>query len=84
MAQEPGITSRDKAQAWLKFKGYEPTVLRLSPLVRLGARMTTANVAFDDHPNDKRYSDHIETVSVDSVFEWLQRAGLGGPVQLLR
>jgi hypothetical protein len=84
MAQEPGINSRDKAQAWLKFKGYEPTVLKLSAMTRLGARMTTANVAFDDHPNDKRYSDHIETMTVDSVFEWLQRSGLGGPVQLLR
>jgi len=33
-----------------------------------------ANVAFDDHPNDKRFSDRIETVTVDSVFSWLQRA----------
>ena len=36
--------------------------------------MTAANVAFDDHPNDKRFSDRIETVTVDSVFSWLQRA----------
>jgi hypothetical protein len=41
-------------------------------------------VAFDDHPNDKRYSDRIETVTVDSVFEWLARAGLAGPVQVQR
>jgi hypothetical protein len=84
MAQEPGVTSRERAQAWLRFKGYEPTVLRLSPLVRLGARVGTANIAFDDHPNDKRYSDHIETVSVDSVFEWLERAGLAGTPQIVR
>lgn len=77
MAMEPTITNRDQAQAWLKFKGYEPTALRIGPVTRLGARATAANVAFDDHPNDKRFSDQIETVTVDSVFSWLPRAGLG-------
>jgi hypothetical protein len=84
LAMESGASTRERAQAWLRFKGYEPTVLRISPLVRLGARMTAANVAFDDHPNDKRYSDRIETVTVDSVFDWLARAGLAGPVQVQR
>lgn len=77
MAMEPTITNRDQAQAWLKFKGYEPTALRIGPVTRLGGRVTAANVAFDDHPNDKRFSDQIETVTVDSVFSWLPRAGLG-------
>ena len=39
--------------------------------------MTAANVAFDDHPDDKRFSDRIETVTVDSVFAWLQRVRTG-------
>lgn len=39
--------------------------------------MTRANIAFDDHPNHKRFADRIETVTVDSVFAWLQRSGLG-------
>ena len=51
--------------------------MKLGPLTRLGGRVGSANIAFDDHPNDKRFSDRIETVTVDSVFEWLQRAGLG-------
>jgi hypothetical protein len=75
-AVEPGVTSREKAQAWLQFKGYEPTALKLGPLTRLGGRLTAANVAFDDHPNDKRFADRIETVTVDSVFAWLARAQL--------
>jgi hypothetical protein len=83
MSQDGSATTRDRAQAWLKLKGYEPTVLHLSPLTRLGARVTAANIAFDDHPNDKRYSGRIETVTVDSVFDWLQRARLAGPVQVL-
>ncbi|MDP9901225.1 DUF2145 domain-containing protein [Variovorax ginsengisoli] len=83
-AMEPEIVrTRAQAQAWLQFKGYEPTALRLSPLTRLGGRLTAANVAFDDHPGDKRFSDRIETVTVDSVFAWLPRAGLGAaPVVL--
>ncbi len=77
-AMEPTVTSREQAQAWLQFKGYTPTALKLGPLTRLGGRITAANIAFDDHPNEKRFSDRIETVTVDSVFDWLQRAQLGG------
>lgn len=78
LAAEPGVITRQQAQAWMQFKGYEPTTLKLGPLTRLGARATAANVAFDDHPNDKRFSDRIDTVTVDSIFAWLQRSGLGG------
>jgi hypothetical protein len=84
LSQEDSATSRERAQAWLRFKGYEPTVLRIGALTRLGGRLTAANVAFDDHPSDKRFSDRIETVTVDSVFDWLPRAGLSLPVQLVR
>jgi hypothetical protein len=83
-AMEPAALSRERAQAWLQFKGYQPTTLRLGPLARLGGRVGSANVAFDDHPADKRFSDRIETVTVDSVFSWLQRSGLGGTPAVLR
>ena len=84
MAQEPAATTRERAQAWLKLQGYEPTTLRLGALTRLAARATAANIAFDDHPNEKRFTDRIETVTVDSVFAWLNRSGLGGSVQVVR
>jgi hypothetical protein len=84
LAMEPGAATRDRAQAWLQFKGYEPTVLNIPAFTRLGARMTAANIAFDDHPNAKRYSDRIETVTVDSVLAWLLRAGLAAPAQTVR
>ena len=84
-AMEPAtIRTRGQAQAWLKFKGYEPTTLKLGPLTRLGGRVGAANVAFDDHPNEKRFSDRIETVTVDSVFAWMPRAGLGAAPVTLR
>jgi hypothetical protein len=84
LAMEPGATDRERAQSWLKFKGYEPVTLKLGPMTRLGARMTRANVAFDDHPNEKRFSDRIETVTVESVFEWMQNAGLAGALTVVR
>ncbi|MBU1357340.1 MAG: DUF2145 domain-containing protein [Gammaproteobacteria bacterium] len=79
-AMEPTtIATREQAQAWLRFKGYQPTTLHLGPLQRLGGRIGSANVAFDDHPSDKRFTDRIETVTVESIFDWLPRAGLGSP-----
>lgn len=84
MALEPAAQTRERAQAWLKLQGYEPTTLRIGPLKRLGARATAANIAFDDHPNEKRFGDRIETVTVDSVFAWLARSALGGDVQVIR
>ena len=84
LAEDPAAATRERAQAWLRLHGYEPTTLHLSAFRRLGARMVSANVAFDDHPNEKRFSDRIETVTVDSVFRWLARDGLGGAVQVIR
>lgn len=81
LAMAPEASSRERAQAWLRLQGYAPTVLQISAGTRLGARVGMANVAFDDHPSSKRFADRIETVSVDSVFEWMSRAGLGGPVR---
>jgi hypothetical protein len=82
-AMDPDATTRAQAQAWLQLRGYTPTPLRIGPLTRLGANVTQANLAFDDHPNHKRFADRIETVSVDSVFDWLARSGLGGtPVRV--
>jgi hypothetical protein len=75
-AVEPGILSRQQAQSWLQYKGYQPSTLNINAFTRLGGRITSANVAFDDHPSEKRFADRIETVTVDSVFSWLQRSGM--------
>jgi hypothetical protein len=84
MAMDSAATTRERAQAWLKLQGYEPTTLHIDAFKRLGGRMTAANVAFDDHPNAKRFTDRIETVTVDSVFAWLRRSGLGGDAVIVR
>jgi len=80
MALDPAVaggwSTRDQAQKWLYTHDYQPSVLNIGAMTRLGARMSAANVAFDDHPNAKRFADRVETVTVDSVFAWLPRAGL--------
>lgn len=79
-AMAPYAKSRPAAQGWLQRQGYMPTELRIGTLTRLGGRVSAANVAFDDHPPAKRFTDRIETVTVDSVFEWMQHTGLGSGV----
>lgn len=84
MTQDDAATTRDRAQAWLRLHDYRPSELHISALRRLGARLTAANVAFDDHPGAQCFADRIDTVTVDSVFAWLNRSGLGGPVHVIR
>ena len=76
--------SRAETQQWLKQQGYQPAVLRLDTFTRLGARLTRANVAFDDHPNEKRFAGRIETVTVDSAFAWLKASGVGSAAIVVR
>ncbi|MEG0199534.1 MAG: DUF2145 domain-containing protein [Comamonas sp.] len=84
-AMEPAaIQNRAQAQTWLQARGYEPSTLIIRAFSRLGGRMTAANIAFDDHPNDKRYASRIETVTVDSVTQWLQRTQLAAPVRTVQ
>lgn len=68
---------RAQAQAWLQAQGFQPSVLHIPTLTRLGARISRANIAFDDHPLGQRMAGQIATVTVDGIFDWLPRAGLG-------
>lgn len=80
---EPGITSRPRAQAWLRFHDYQPDTVHVSALKRLGANATTAHIAFDDHPFGERMAGRIDTVTADSVLRWLSRSGLGSPLHVV-
>lgn len=79
-AMEPSAVTRKQAQGWLQMRDYRPAVLRLNAMERLGARIGTVHIAFDDHPDAKRFTGRIETVTVDSAFAWLARCGLAGAV----
>jgi hypothetical protein len=80
----PEAVNRERAQAWLRLQGYEPTRLHIGAFTRLGGRLTKANVAFDDHPNHLRFTDRIDTVTADSVFAWGTRSGLTEPERTVR
>lgn len=83
MLIEPTVTDRAAARDWLRLNEYRPTTLQIGALKRLGARITMAHISFDDHPFGRRMAGQIETVTVDSVFAWMERAGLGkAPVHL--
>jgi hypothetical protein len=73
LSADTAITNRTQAQAWLKLAGYEPSEMRITAGKRLGARMFKANVAFDDHPNELRFADRIQTVTVDSLVNFLEK-----------
>ena len=81
---DPGVVSRSSARDWLRRQDYRPTTLRIDAMQRLGARIGTAHIAFDDHPFDRRMAGQIDTVTVDSVFAWMERAGLGNAPLRLR
>lgn len=70
------LPSRDEAQAWLKVAGYKPSVIDLGPLTRLGGRMFKANVFFDDHPSDLRWSDKITVNTGDAVLRFVAKRGM--------
>ena len=64
----PGeVATREEAQAWLKEMRYQPPTIEIPAAVRLGARMFRANVAFDDHPFDRRMAGQIDSVSTEAV-----------------
>lgn len=72
LAPEDEANTRVTAQEWLKAHGYQPTELDLGTLTRLGARVSKANVSFDDHPSELRWKGRIQTVTVDSIVTWLR------------
>ncbi len=84
-AVEPDVVhNRQQAQAWLQLQGYQPSDLRIGTLTRLGGRMTRANIAFDDHPGEKRFAGHIETATVDSALRFMQHSQLAAAPFVVR
>jgi hypothetical protein len=77
MANDPLVDDRASAQQWLRSNGYRPTTLDIPASTRLGARLFRANVAFDDHPFDRRMAGQIDAVSVESVIAFVRQHAAG-------
>jgi hypothetical protein len=69
-----GETNRAAAHARLKRDGFQPSVLYLPPLKRLGARLFSANTQFDDHAAEEWHSSRYLVVTAESVFAWFARS----------
>jgi hypothetical protein len=72
-APEGDVATRDEAQAWLRRAGFAPITVDIPAATRLGARMFRANVAFDDHPFERRMAGQIDTITTDAIVRFIQR-----------
>jgi hypothetical protein len=78
------VANRKQAQQWLKLTNYEPTTLKLGAMTRLGARVFKANVAFDDHPNERRFADLIDTATVESMVVYARKVDPGSSFEVIK
>lgn len=70
-AIDPSIQNRTQALTWLQSKGFTPSTMKVGAFKRLGARVTKANITFEDHPSKARWSGQIQVVTVDSVEKFM-------------
>lgn len=71
LATDDTVHDRSQAQQWLKEHDYVPTALPISSLERLGARVFSANVQFDDHSSEERRKGRYNAVTVESVRQFI-------------
>lgn len=84
-AAPPGqYSDRRSAQQWLAQSAYRPSVIRISSGKRLGARLFSTNVRFDDHPSGALSSERYQVVSVESVVSFLRESGMTSGEQIVR
>jgi hypothetical protein len=71
-ASDFAVSDRVRAQAWLKLAGFSPLTVHVPASTRLGARLFSANISFDDHPFARRAAGRIDTVTVESVMRFVR------------
>lgn len=71
-APQGAVETRAEAQSWLQGQGYRVRTVQIPAVTRLGARMFRANVAFDDHPFDRRMAGQIDTVTTDAIVDFVR------------
>lgn len=67
------LPNRQAVQQWLKQHHYQPGVITVGPMSRLGASVFRANVTFTEHPLKQRLSGNYQVVTVESVDAFLQQ-----------
>jgi hypothetical protein len=74
MAPPGEVSNRAQAQRWLRAREYAPSEIRIAPFERIGARLFAANVYFGDHSNEEMQTGRYQTVTVESVIRFVERA----------
>ena len=69
------VRSRAEAQQHPLFQRYQPDVIRIDRLKRIGGGLFHANLTFTDHPLTSRVKGDYEVVSVRSVLRFLEHTG---------
>uniref|UniRef100_UPI00403FBD88 DUF2145 domain-containing protein n=1 Tax=Massilia sp. METH4 TaxID=3123041 RepID=UPI00403FBD88 len=77
------VETREEAQAWLKEAGFEPITVRVRSVTRLGGRMFRANVAFDDHPFDRRMAGQIDTITTEAIVRFVRKIDSAAKVMVV-
>lgn len=72
-ASDKLLSNRLDAQSWLRQDGYQPDVLAIRALTRLGGRMFKANIAFDDHPPELRWTSKITVNTADGLLRYTSK-----------
>lgn len=67
------LANRAAVQRWLQQQNYQPGVIEVDPVSRLGASMFRANVSFTEHPLKQRLQGRYQVVTVESVQAFLQQ-----------
>jgi len=63
--------SREQAQRWLSEKGYEPSTLHIGLPTQWAGPLLRDSIRFSDQPEEARREGRVQTVTVDSVVNWL-------------
>jgi hypothetical protein len=74
--------TRESAQAWLKEHGYQPSTLHIGLPTQWAGPLLRDSIRFTDQPDEARREGRVQTVTVDSVVDWLH--GENSPLGVAR
>lgn len=63
--------TRQQAQRWLSEHGYEPSTLHIGLPTQWAGPLLRDSIRFTDQPDAERREGRVQTVTVDSVVNWL-------------
>lgn len=69
---EESVTDRASAQIWLKEKGYTPSNLPIKLPTQWVGPLLKDSISFKDQPEEQQLSELIQTITVDSVIDYLK------------